>query len=270
MLTADPAGSSARSGGARARAGHRRGRVPTLVALRRTGSRPPLFVVCAGHGDVLAMAHLARLLHHDQPCYALQAPLDLELPRTELFGALVGRYLGDIRSVAPDGPVVLAGNSCGGYLALELARQRQGDPPLVALLDTPCRISAANYAADRAGRGLARRSGLTGRDGGPRWLATARAMWTDRGHEVHVRATARHRPASYPGPVVLFRAEVWRLGGLTPQGVYVSARGWAAVAGAGLRTVDVPGHHWSFLREPRVRVLADRLEAVLAAREVAG
>ena len=68
--------------------------------------------------------------------------------------------------------------------------------------------------------------------------------------------------------MVLFRAQVWRLRGLAPDGIYVSARRWAATTGAGLGVVDVPGHHWSFLREPRVRVLADRLEAVLAAREV--
>lgn len=250
--------------------GRRRGRITTLVPLRRTGSRPPLFVVCAGHGDVLAVAQLARLLEAQQPCYALQAPLDLDLPRTALLGALLERYLRDIASVAPVGPVVLAGNSCGGLLALALARrlQRDGTPPLVALLDTPCRINSANYAVDRLGRWLARRATFADRDGAPRWLRTVRAMWTDRGHAVHVRATANHRPASYPGPVVLFRAEVWRLRGLAPAGVYVSARRWAATTGAGLAVVDVPGHHWSFLREPRVRVLADRLEAVLATREV--
>lgn len=248
----------------------RRGRASTLVALRRTGSGPPLFVVCAGHGDVLAVAHLARLLDAERPCYALQAPLDLDdLPRAGLFTALLDRYLADIASIAGTGPLVLAGTSCGGHLALELARRirHDGPPPLVALLDTPCRINGANYAADRLGRWLARRAGLAGRDGAPRWLRTAHAMWSDRGHEVHVRATAGHRPAPYPGPVVLFRAQVWRLRGLTPDGVYVSARRWAEVAGA-LDVVDVPGHHWSFLREPRVRVLADRLEAVLAGREV--
>lgn len=264
MLTSTPGGSGRR------RAGRRRGRVPTLVPLRRTGSRPPLFVVCAGHGDVLAVAHLARLLDAEQPCYALQAPLDLDLPRSELLDALVGRYLRDIASVTPSGPVVLSGNSCGGYLALELARRlgRDGPPPLVALLDTPCRITTANYAADRLGRWLARHATFADRDGAPHWLRTLRAMWTDRGHAVHVRATANHSPAPYPGRVVLFRAQVWRLCGLAPDGIYVSARRWAAATGAGLGVVDVPGHHWSFLREPRVRVLADRLEAVLAAREV--
>ncbi|GLY73939.1 hypothetical protein Airi01_022060 [Actinoallomurus iriomotensis] len=252
------------------RPGRRRGRVSTLVALRRTGSSPPLFVVCAGHGDVLAVAQLARLLDDEQPCYALQAPLDLDLPRAELFDALLNRYLADIASVSPAGPLVLAGNSCGGYLALELARRMRhdGPPPLVALLDTPCRITGAGYAADRFGRWLARRASFADRDGAPRWIRTAYAMWTDRGHEVHVRATAGYRPAPYPGPVVLFRAQVWRLRGLTPSGVYVSARRWASVTRAGFDVVDVPGHHWSFLREPRVRVLADRLGAVLAGTEV--
>jgi thioesterase domain-containing protein len=44
-----------------------------LVAIRRTGSRPPLFAVPGIEGGVLGYHDLARLLGDDQPFYGLES-----------------------------------------------------------------------------------------------------------------------------------------------------------------------------------------------------
>jgi hypothetical protein len=65
-----------------------------------------------------------------------------------------------------------------------------------------------------------------------------------------------HRP--YPGKIILFRA--------TEQGYGIiedRALGWSHLVLGGLEIVDVPGHHGSIVRDPRVRILAEKLNVRL-------
>jgi amino acid adenylation domain-containing protein len=117
-----------------------RTRWANLVPLKPQGSRPPLFVIAAGDGNIVGFAPLARALSAEQPLYALQpSGLDGRRPLDRGIGAMAERYLAEIRRVQPRGPYLLAGRCNGATVAYEMAqRLRAGgeDVPLLVSLDS--------------------------------------------------------------------------------------------------------------------------------------
>jgi len=96
----------------------------SLVAINRSGDRPPLFLVHAAEGNVLLYRSLAAHLGADQPVFGLQsAGLDGRSPVDGRFEHVARRYIDEIRQVQPHGPYMLGGYCLGGTLALEMARQ---------------------------------------------------------------------------------------------------------------------------------------------------
>jgi aspartate racemase len=106
----------------------------TLVPLKPTGSKPPLFWI---HGD-LSNAFLPHCLDPDQPVYALRDQgWDGRPARYRTVPAIASHYLSEIRKVRPKGPYLIGGYCFGGVVALEIAQQlrKQGDQvPLLVLL----------------------------------------------------------------------------------------------------------------------------------------
>jgi amino acid adenylation domain-containing protein len=112
----------------------------SLVAVKRSGQRPPLFCVCAGDGNATGFAALARRLPPDQPLYALQpkgltgnAPLHLSIERA------AAHYARQIRAQQRRGPYLLAGRCLGAFVAYEMAGQLEAtgeQPALLAVLDS--------------------------------------------------------------------------------------------------------------------------------------
>ena len=106
-----------------------------LVAVKPGGSRPPLFVVAAGDGNIVGFSPLARSLSDEQPLYALQpSGLDGRRPLDRGVGAMADRYLAALRSVQPHGPYLLAGRCNGATVAFELAQRLRAAGESVALL----------------------------------------------------------------------------------------------------------------------------------------
>ncbi|MGC5010224.1 AMP-binding protein [Streptosporangium sp. DT93] len=134
-----------RTAEALARAGERAGReeeaggLETLLALRTSGSRPPLFCVHPGAGLGWPYAGLLRHLGPDQPLYALQARALTEPGYTApSIEAMAVDYLERLREVRSHGPYRLAGWSMGGLVAHAMAvrlRERGERVALLALLD---------------------------------------------------------------------------------------------------------------------------------------
>ncbi|WP_241387746.1 amino acid adenylation domain-containing protein, partial [Rhodococcus sp. CH91] len=106
-----------------------------LLPIRTAGSRRPLFCVHPIVGLAWCYAGLTRYIEADRPLYGLQSPAltepDFE-PRS--LREIAGRYVEEIRSVAPDGPYDLLGWSLGGTLAHEIAVQLQAEGAEVATL----------------------------------------------------------------------------------------------------------------------------------------
>jgi amino acid adenylation domain-containing protein len=107
----------------------------SLVALRASGRRPPLFFVAAGDGNSVGFGALARRLGPDQPFYALQ-PRGID-GGARLHGsveAMAKHYLRAIRAVTPDGPYLLGGRCLGALVAYEMARRLRAGGARVDLL----------------------------------------------------------------------------------------------------------------------------------------
>ncbi|WP_416768990.1 amino acid adenylation domain-containing protein [Pseudomonas sp. RHF3.3-3] len=104
----------------------RPGQHGNLVAVRRTGSQRPLFLVHPLGGEVQYARDLAPALDPQVPVYGLAAS-GLVAGETPLFEvpAMAARYLAAIRQVQPQGPYRIAGWSAGGLIAYEMARQLQ-------------------------------------------------------------------------------------------------------------------------------------------------
>ncbi|MGD1053499.1 MAG: amino acid adenylation domain-containing protein [Candidatus Dormibacteria bacterium] len=110
-------------------------RIGSLVPLSTSGSRPPLFAVTAGDGNVVGFGPLARRLGPDQPFYVLQPfGIDSSAPLHRTIAAMARHYVHEIRRVQSHGPFLLAGRCFGSLVAYEVAARLEAAGEAVALL----------------------------------------------------------------------------------------------------------------------------------------
>jgi thioesterase domain-containing protein len=248
--------------------------------------RRPLFCVHPIGGEAVSYRDLARHLDPGQPVYGIQSP---DPPLTDLR-AMAACYVDAIREHQPQGPYRLAGWSMGGVAAYEMARQLAGRGETVevlALIDTLAPALLVGEA-DPGGvgmialfaAGLAWAHGLDvpavdftgldedgalnlvmslGREAGllppSIELAELRRLF-DRFRANHY-ALYTYTPEPYAGDLLLFRASQ-RMGEEEEE----ATRGWGELVTGELRIYDLPGNHYTLLRE-EVGALAERLRAVL-------
>lgn len=256
----------------------------SLVPIKPSGNRPPLFFVHAHGGNVIGYSELGRHLSQHQPLYGLQAQRgELGVQRIEEIAAA---YVEEVRTVQPEGPYLLGGWCLGGDVAFEMGRQlrRHGaDVALVLMVDNPRpehvaaeqalarplnRIATRlemewanlieapnkrNYLTERIGR-LLRRAGakverLATNDEGrlPFGLEHSRTYRQEQVAAMHDKAYESYTPEPYPGDVAVFRAEI------QPRGRQEDpALGWGAHVTGRLYTYQLPGHRLGMLSEPRI------------------
>ncbi|MEY5097838.1 MAG: hypothetical protein RJA36_557, partial [Pseudomonadota bacterium] len=265
----------------------------SLVPIRSQGSGTPLFCVHPVGGSVLCYADLVRHLAPDQPVYGLQHPgMDGQAFTHAQIEDLAARYLQEMYGLQPQGPYLLGGWSMGGVIAFEMARRILADGKevqLLALFDSElsrdgfkrrpsgvredvvqflCHLvrapkaevesavmgSVASNAEEILGDVLlqARDTGWLGADVSiedlTRWYRVYRG---------NLNALASYVPGvDYSGPIILFRRSE-NLSGATGLG------GWDALADAELSVFQVPGDHFSMLREPHVGTVARYLNQYL-------
>ena len=113
----------------------------SLVAVRTTGSRPPLFMLHGLSGMAYVNPAFASSLGDDQPIYSFQAPGfedDRRRPvrRVERLAAV---YLDAMRHVQPRGPHWIGALCLGTTVGVEMARRliADGDPPAPLLILDP-------------------------------------------------------------------------------------------------------------------------------------
>ncbi|MFZ1008289.1 MAG: thioesterase domain-containing protein, partial [Candidatus Sulfotelmatobacter sp.] len=263
-----------------------------LVSIQHQGSRAPFFCVHAVGGQVISYAELSQEMGLEQPFYGLQSPLANSLPESgtsiEQMATLYNR---EIRSVQPVGPYLLSGWSMGGLVAWEMAQQliKEGETiKLLALIDTapPPRYREADDRADEISM-LARfaldMSRLVGKDPRPLveqfFRAAAQDQWkmvqeTLTSYGVLAPKTAHAEMTSSLNvftrnsvamsnysihtskqAVVYFRASE------TPERF---SKLWATLAGGGIQFHSIPGDHFTMLRRPNVRIIAEALERYIS------
>ena len=76
-----------------------------------------------------------------------------------------------------------------------------------------------------------------------------------------LKATYAYRRQAYPGKVTVFRAENKHVMAPDPQLVWVEL--FSVLDVKDIEIIPVPGNHYSFILEPHVRTLAERLAARL-------
>jgi amino acid adenylation domain-containing protein len=268
-----------------------------LVAMQPRGSRPPFFCVHPAGGTVYCYAELSRLLGLDQPFYGFNAQgLNGELPPLTRVEEMASMYIKALRDVQPHGPYLLGGWSFGGIIAYEMAQQLLAQNErigLLALIDSVSEIPGADVAReDRVTHllrfalnlGLSLEQLTAGQDqpldSKPeeqlRWilkqaqkahlvpsttqLATLRNLL--KLYETNVHAMLHYTPTIFRGRVTLFKA-VERL----REDVKDPAAGWRKLATGGLEIYEIPGNHFTIMRRPHLKILAERLTDCLSSSE---
>ena len=114
----------------------------SLVAIKPSGNKTPLYIVHGFGMNVLLFNNIAKNMDPEQPVYALQAKglntnhIDDSLDRMEDIAAY---YISEIIAQNPDGPYSLAGYSLGGIIVFEMAKQLKAmgkEIRMVAMFDT--------------------------------------------------------------------------------------------------------------------------------------
>jgi thioesterase domain-containing protein len=243
-----------------------------LVTLRAQGSRPPLFIVTSGHGDVLALSGLSQRLDPGQPVYALQPPIDVD---PEVAGSvdpalhhtrLARDYVEAMAPVLGQDcrPVQLAGYSAGCFIAAAVAdRLRSVGRPAeqLILLEPPPPLWTFDQRVFALAKRLVRRFYPRPDRRLPRSLHVYHAYFTDEGFAHTLHAAIEYQPRSCATRVTLVLAE--------DALMRFSRRrlGWRRAGLAAPRLLWVPGDHFSLLRRPHVDELGQTLRGLLAPSE---
>ena len=107
----------------------------SLVPIKSTGTKAPLFAVPGIGGNVVGFYELVQLLDDDQPFYGLQSRgLDGKTEPFTTVEDIAAHYVSEIRTVQHTGPYFLAGACIGGIIAFEMAQQLSAQGHKVALL----------------------------------------------------------------------------------------------------------------------------------------
>jgi FkbH-like protein len=273
----------------------------SLVPIKPNGSNPPFYCVHGVGGNILEFEHFSRYIHPEQPLYGIQAQgLDGKRPRHKTVAEMAAHYIKEIQEFQPEGPYYLGGSSFGGLVAYEIAQQlsAQGQPiGLLIMFDTrapgyPKLLSGStalgrklNHWRFRFGLHWSNLREAKGRAKLQYILAKSVRTWKYKirkrlikakqnvtgtiNNWLHPRAIRQvrqggHRAETsygislYSGKVTLLRATE------QPLGIYEDrTNGWTSYALGGVEVHDVPGHHGSIMREPRARILVQKLTECL-------
>ncbi len=120
----------------------------SLVPIRPSGSKTPLYIVHGAGLHVLMFQMLASHMDSEQPIFALQARgLNGEAEPLNRMEDIAAHYINEILEQNPDGPYALAGYSFGGLIAFEMAKQLKAmgkEVKMLAMFDTIVRKDITN------------------------------------------------------------------------------------------------------------------------------
>lgn len=261
-----------------------------LVNIGSGGVKTPFVCVHPVGGTVFCYVVLARHLGDDRPFYGLQSlGVDGEREPLLTIEQMAACYLEELRRHVPKGPYFLGGWSLGGVIAFEMAQQLLAhreevaflallDPPSLDLTDAPQALDDSSLVIPFA-RYLMAREDLDSHSDSLNELPfdaqlaylldqARRAGALPPGGELfdlhslfrvfraNVLAEWNYFPRSITIPVTLLQAEHIP----HPRRQRAQTR-WREVCVGGLDIDRVPGDHFTMLREPDVKLLADRLRA---------
>ncbi|WP_342648415.1 amino acid adenylation domain-containing protein [Mucilaginibacter sp. CSA2-8R] len=262
----------------------------SLVTIKSTGSKPPVFIV-HGYGlNVHMFNFLAQAMDDEQPVYALQAKglNGLDEPADDL-AKLAEYYVSEIIKVWPAGPLALGGYSLGGSIALELAKQLQAAGRTITLLAMIDAYAEVTFLQEDRYKAVV--SKLLRQLGKLKFVAqsllqdplkTIRYQTTiikshfhrwlgfgEHEHTVHSplideiyikldKALQNYKLTPYNGRVAVFKAKTRAY--YVPDSKYL---GWKSFAKQGIKVYEIPGDHQTMLTGNNALLLAQGLQAAL-------
>ncbi len=259
-----------------------------LVVLKE-GQGRPIFLIHGLAGDTLELRELALLLRGGRPVLGVQAQsLDPEAEPQRSVEAMAIEYLDRVCERQPAGPYALVGYSFGGMVAFEMARllrSRGEEVEFLGLLDTDVHhgclppVERASFRAlrkvhralrfvvgqrveglrDRVRASIEARLHATVSASSPPPFLTAPMTPSMQRVIEHVWVAFRaYRPGPYAGPVTFFQAEA------RPPDYCFPLPIWSAASGGRLAVRQVPGDHFTMIKEPNVGALARQLGGLLS------
>jgi thioesterase domain-containing protein len=248
-------------------------RWPALIPINQGGHLPPLFCVARPNVNALGYVFLSRQLGSDQPVYGLQAQLqqDPDIDFTdEQYDAATNEYLAAVRSVQPHGPYHLIGQCQGAFIAFRMACRLADEGEsvgLLGILDTwPVEntrrkwVYYVHYYAERLANLSVREAFAFIRSRARVRKAGVGIPALERWDSVRARREEMYWPGnSFQPSVFPGKISVFRIASQPFVRIRDSSLGWSARAGAGVEIEVIPGGHTTVLREPHVRVLAEKI-----------
>ncbi|MBP6392027.1 MAG: amino acid adenylation domain-containing protein [Flavobacteriales bacterium] len=226
-----------------------------LSAIQPNGTRVPFFCV---HGDE-ANIFVPRYLGEDQPFYGYfhQGEDGHPIAYTSVE-RIAQHFIQELRSARPHGPYLLGGYSFGGIVAYEMACQlvAAGEQvPLLALFDTYAPEDGLRSATEEEKTYMPIKRWVM-RKLVKRYLNRGELLPAKVRHfhiiDTYGKATRAYRAPMYPGRITLIRANG------SPG---AKDMGWGRLAQGGVEVRPVQGDHYSVIKEPHVRALANELRA---------
>ncbi len=265
----------------------------SLVPLQTQGNKQPFFCVHPAGGHVFYYQGLSNYLGNNQPFYGLQAQGFGEEEKVfTKVEDMAEFYLKTIQEFQPKGPYQIGGWSFGGVVAFEMAQQllQQGEEvSLLALLDpwVPILLDPNKKIDNMYMKGVLSRyfggmfgvTNLVAEDELLDLNSEAQIEFIiDKAEKLELfpkeatreqnrrfidviigtlKATYTYKRRPYPGKVTVFRAQEKHPHGIDPQLVWVEM--YPILDVADMEVVMVPGNHFTFIKEPNTKVLAERL-----------
>jgi amino acid adenylation domain-containing protein len=107
----------------------------SLVPVKASGTKMPIYIVHGVSGHVLFFNKLEKYVDRDQPIYGLQAKgLNGEDKILQNVEDMAKQYITEILQQNPDGPYMLGGYCFGGIIAYEMAQQLKAKGKEVRML----------------------------------------------------------------------------------------------------------------------------------------
>lgn len=252
-----------------------------IVPIQPEGTQPAFFAVHVLGPRESQWRPLAQALGPDWPVYGISVGAPRSLDEIDI-PSIAEVYFQEIQTHHPEGALMLGATSMASYYAYDLAQRLVAagrDVRLVVAFDAmgpggrPALRGWGKVAAHL--RQIARKGlGHLRAVRASRMLMRQIAQDAAHSHQgsvtginivqATIAAVDRYQPAPIDAPMLVLRADssFWD----APE-AHATALGWAQVAAAGVRLVDVPGEHLTILSPGNVEVLAERLKQVVRDQE---
>ncbi|MDO3625447.1 amino acid adenylation domain-containing protein [Mucilaginibacter sp. BT774] len=263
----------------------------SLVPIKPSGSKMPVYFIHGVGLNVMNFADLAMYLDKDQPVFGIQAlGLGGKFPPVTTISEIAKIYVSEIIEHDPNGPYALAGYSLGGFIATEMRKQFEAlnkQVVVLAIIDT-----YADYTDDfftmlpkKLNRHIRKwiNLGISFISSPNKTIQKQRSIYLeDKQYRYdaiklakesgdqefyklmkHIRSTyydsyRKSKMEPFDGFVYLFRAT--HCLHYTDDKVYL---GWKKYALKGMKEFLIPGDHRTMLLKPNVEAFARALQEVL-------